>query len=127
MVKTLKQKILPEQKREEITTTTWQKFVPKLTSMQVKMVIPRQSNTSRQNPQFEREHSLELQAGLPEETKRKMIHFQSLHNIFIFDALLSLIFFLEGSMKSCGVGFNAWNCNNISESSFRMLPISYEK
>ena len=35
--------------------------------MQVKMAIPRQSN---RNPQFEREHSLDLQAGLPEESKR---------------------------------------------------------
>lgn len=48
-------------------TTTCQKFVPKLASMQVKMAIPRQSN---RNPQFEREHSLDLQAGLPEESKR---------------------------------------------------------
>ena len=61
------QKIIPEQRREEITTTTCQKFVPKLASMQVKMAIPRQSN---RNPQFEREHSLDLQAGLPEESKR---------------------------------------------------------
>lgn len=39
----------------------------KISKYASEMAIPRQSN---RNPQFEREHSLDLQAGLPEESKR---------------------------------------------------------